>query len=101
MAVINPSFFEGWSTTVEEVKSVGKKIVLSDLEVHREQAPDSAYFFAPDDVKDLHEVLSQLWANNEGGPDFELEEKARQTFHRRQVEFGKLYIKYIKNIELK
>lgn len=26
IAVINPSLFEGWSTTVEEVKSIGKKI---------------------------------------------------------------------------
>ena len=38
LAVINPSLFEGWSSTVEEAKSFGKKILLSDIAVHREQA---------------------------------------------------------------
>ncbi len=37
-ALINPSQFEGWSTTVEEAKSLGVKMLLSDLEVHKEQA---------------------------------------------------------------
>lgn len=31
-AVINPSLFEGWSSTVEECKSVGKNMILSDLD---------------------------------------------------------------------
>ena len=34
--VLNPSHFEGWSTTVEETKSVGKSMILSDLGVHQE-----------------------------------------------------------------
>jgi glycosyltransferase involved in cell wall biosynthesis len=44
-AVLNPSTFEGWSTTVEEAKSLGVPMVLSDLEVHREQAGDDAIYF--------------------------------------------------------
>ncbi len=43
-AVINPSLFEGWSSTVEECKSVGKNMILSDLDVHREQYPKSVFF---------------------------------------------------------
>ena len=38
LAVLQPSLFEGWSTTVEEAKSVGKPMLLSDIPVHREQA---------------------------------------------------------------
>ena len=43
ISLINPSFFEGWSTTVEEAKSMGKRIILSDIEVHREQNPSGGY----------------------------------------------------------
>ena len=48
-AVINPSKFEGWSTSVEEAKTMGKHVLLSDIAVHREQAPTSASYFPPDD----------------------------------------------------
>jgi len=44
--LINPSHFEGWSTTIEEAKALGARILLSDLPVHREQAPE-AIFFSP------------------------------------------------------
>jgi glycosyltransferase involved in cell wall biosynthesis len=47
VAVINPSFFEGWSTTVEEAKRMGARVILSDIAVHREQAPNRGIFFAP------------------------------------------------------
>lgn len=40
--VINPSLFEGWSSAVEECKSVGKRLVLSGIPVHREQAAERA-----------------------------------------------------------
>jgi len=36
-AVIQPSFFEGWSTVVEDAKSLNQHIIVSDLEVHKEQ----------------------------------------------------------------
>lgn len=47
--VINPSRFEGWSTTVEEAKTFHQRLLLSDLPVHREQAPRFGRFFSPDD----------------------------------------------------
>lgn len=43
-AVINPSLFEGWSSTVEECKSVNKRLILSDIDVHKEQAPGAVFF---------------------------------------------------------
>lgn len=48
--LINPSRFEGWSTTVEEGKALGIPMVLSDLPVHREQAGDQADYFTVDDA---------------------------------------------------
>jgi len=54
VAIIQPSLFEGWSTVVEDAKSMNKALIVSDIEVHREQLVDSsARFFAPRDVEDL------------------------------------------------
>lgn len=52
-AVVQPSLFEGWSTTVEDVKRMGKFIFLSDLPVHREQKPPNVCYFNPYDPIDL------------------------------------------------
>lgn len=45
-ALINPSIFEGWSTTVEEAKAMGTPMILSSLRVHREQSEDALFFDA-------------------------------------------------------
>lgn len=58
IAVINPSYFEGWSTTVEESKSLGVHLILSDLPVHREQAEDLAEFFPPNKPSHLALLLA-------------------------------------------
>lgn len=57
IAVINPSLFEGWSTTVEECKSLGKNMILSDIGVHREQNPPDSYFFNPENSEELASIL--------------------------------------------
>jgi glycosyltransferase involved in cell wall biosynthesis len=56
-ALLNPSLFEGWSTTVEEAKSQGVPMLLSDIRVHREQAQGLATFFPPTSVASLADVL--------------------------------------------
>jgi glycosyltransferase involved in cell wall biosynthesis len=58
-ALINPSRFEGWSTTVEEAKSFGVPMILSDIGVHREQAGNSARYFGLDDPEALAGHLLQ------------------------------------------
>ena len=45
VALLNPSLFEGWSTPVEEARSMGVPLLLSDLDVHREQAGSTATYF--------------------------------------------------------
>jgi glycosyltransferase involved in cell wall biosynthesis len=46
LAVIQPSFFEGWSTVVEDSKALNKLVIASDIEVHKEQLQDmdAVYF---------------------------------------------------------
>jgi glycosyltransferase involved in cell wall biosynthesis len=65
MALINPSRFEGWSTTVEEAKSFGVLMILSGLPVHREQAGASARYFEVDDAETLAGHLAAVWQSPE------------------------------------
>ena len=60
VALINPSRFEGWSTTVEEAKAFGVPLVLSDISVHREQAGANALFFPVDDPAALAAQLASF-----------------------------------------
>lgn len=56
-ALLNPSLFEGWSTTVEEARSLGTPMVLSDLEVHREQMEQDALYFDRHSAQSLADAL--------------------------------------------
>lgn len=60
MALINPSECEGWSTTVEEAKSFGVPMILSDIDVHREQTEGSARYFGIRDSKSLADQMLQV-----------------------------------------
>ena len=64
-ALINPSRFEGWSTTVEEAKSFGVPMILSDLDVHREQTAGMASYFGTDDPTALADHLIRAASNPE------------------------------------
>jgi glycosyltransferase involved in cell wall biosynthesis len=57
-ALINPSRFEGWSTTVEEAKAFGAPMILSDIDVHREQTGRTSRYFGVDDPETLANHLS-------------------------------------------
>jgi glycosyltransferase involved in cell wall biosynthesis len=55
--LVNPSLFEGWSTTVEEARAMDQLILLSDIPVHREQTPPRSRFFDPHDAAALADLL--------------------------------------------
>jgi glycosyltransferase involved in cell wall biosynthesis len=63
MALINPSRFEGWSTTVEEAKSFGVPMILSDIDVHREQTKGEASYFGVDAPESLANLLTRASQN--------------------------------------
>jgi len=76
-AVVQPSLFEGWSTVVEDVRAVGRPIFLSDIAVHREQAPDRCTFFPPQSDEALAGALAAQWEGLSPGPDAAAEAAAR------------------------
>jgi glycosyltransferase involved in cell wall biosynthesis len=55
--LINPSFFEGWNTSVEEAKAFNVPMILSNIPVHKEQAGDKAYYFEPNNRGDVAQLL--------------------------------------------
>lgn len=63
-AIIHPSLFEGWSTVVEDAKKLNKFIFLSDLAVHREQAPINSCFFSPLDENEIAQKILSVEPSN-------------------------------------
>jgi glycosyltransferase involved in cell wall biosynthesis len=79
-AVVQPSLFEGWSTVVEDTRAIGRPIFLSDIPVHREQAPPNGSFFSPESHEALAALLAETWAHLRPGPDLDAEAAAlKQT----------------------
>jgi hypothetical protein len=79
IAVMNPSFFEGWSTIVEEAKSIGVPLLLSNLRVHLEQSPKQCRYFDPHDPHNIADVISLVWKEWQPGPHEELERYAKDN----------------------
>ncbi len=94
-AFINPSRFEGWSTSVEEAKSMGKQIVLSDIPVHREQAPPGGFFFPPEDPEALAAAMEAAYNEYDESEDAVMRAAAVANFPERQREFGEAYLRIV------
>jgi len=77
LAVIQPSLFEGWSTVVEDARALGKMMFLSDLDVHKEQAPAHAVFFNKHSSVDLLNKINDILPDLKPGPDPAYEQQAR------------------------
>lgn len=91
VALVNPSLFEGWSTTVEEAKALGKRAILSDLAVHREQAPRRAIYFPPRDAGALADALWQAWEAYDPAEDEAEARLAAETLPARRDAFAAAY----------
>ena len=88
LAVINPSLFEGWSTTVEEARNLGKSVLLSNIDVHREQAPPRGVYFEPDDARDLAGKMRRAWNGFDSGREDALRRQHVPDVTARRRAFG-------------
>lgn len=91
IGLLNPSRAEGWSTSVEEAKSIGKRIILSDIAVHREQAPLDAMYVDPDDAPGLAEAMWTMVTTFDAAVERERMDHARQALPDRVEAFGRAY----------
>jgi glycosyltransferase involved in cell wall biosynthesis len=92
VCVINPSRFEGWGMSVDEARSVGKQVLISDISTHREQDPPKATYFNPENCEDLEEKLAQIWNQSVPGPDAELEREARLRLPARLRSYAETFV---------
>jgi glycosyltransferase involved in cell wall biosynthesis len=95
---INPSRFEGWSSSVEEARSVGKPILMSRIPVHIEQAPAHGVYFDSDDATGLKEQMRELWETHASVDQAARAEAARLALQQRTQAFGETYLQLIKRV---
>lgn len=95
-AVINPSKFEGWSTPVEEARTMGKHVLLSDIAVHREQAPPSANYFAPDRPAELAAAMCAALTRDATHAQ---PEEWRHNYDARLRELGVAYLQIARSLQ--
>ncbi len=93
-AVINPSRFEGWSSTVEEAKTLHRRLLLSDIAVHREQSPKNANYFGVDDAPELARLLMVCAEEDQHEVS---EEEVCTDYIYRLKEFGQNYLNVIRS----
>ncbi|MBD2187096.1 glycosyltransferase family 4 protein [Pseudanabaena mucicola] len=76
IAILQPSQFEGWSTVIEDAKTLGKLVLASNLEVNCEQLGVShPFYLEPENFRQWAIVMQQIWSNTPPGPNL-LQEKA-------------------------
>ena len=64
LSVIQPSKFEGWSTIIEDAKTFGVQVICSDIDVHKEQMGERAFYFKPDSANDLSVIMQSFLNHN-------------------------------------
>lgn len=60
ISIIQPSLFEGWSTVIEDAKSISQYVLASNIPANVEQADTNIEFFDPTDPVELAELISPL-----------------------------------------
>jgi glycosyltransferase involved in cell wall biosynthesis len=55
--IVQPSLCEGWNTLIEDAKALGRPIICSNIDVHREQAPSALGHFSPLDPDGLSKIF--------------------------------------------
>jgi glycosyltransferase involved in cell wall biosynthesis len=63
IAIIQPSRFEGWSTVVEDAKSMDQLILASSIPVHKEQLGDAGFYFDTNKPEELVQLMEHVLNN--------------------------------------
>ena len=85
-SVIQPSLFEGWSTVIEDAKSLQVPVIASNLRVNIEQLGDDHEYFDPHDVDELVDILKDY-------PKRNLDDKLYEEYSKRVKDAAKVLLK--------
>ena len=91
--IIQPSRFEGWSTVIQDAVALGRPLLCSDIDVHREQVPKALGFFPTDRADVLAQLLEAHWDSLPPGPNQRLEELSLTLERDFSVRHGKSLLK--------
>ena len=97
VAVINPSKFEGWSSSVEQAKSMGKEIILSNIKVHKEQNPKRRIFFNPDNQNQISNSILISWDSYNKKKELVYINRAYQSLNQKLIKYARNYQEIILN----
>jgi glycosyltransferase involved in cell wall biosynthesis len=96
--IVQPSLCEGWNTLIEDAKALGRPIICSDIDVHREQAPSALGHFSPLDPDGLAKILLDHFPDLEAGPCLSLETEMLALTRSRARDFGNLVLRYAREV---
>jgi len=86
IGIIQPSLFEGWSTVIEDAKSMHQNIIASDLNVHKEQLIHyGGILFNRTDSTDLSVILSRYLTSPPAKVDYDYD-KDKLLFARKFIQ---------------
>jgi len=89
IAVLQPSLFEGWSTVIEDAKTLGKLVLASNLSVNQEQLGiDHDYYLDPEDPVSWAFVMQDVWEKLKPGPDFVQEQNGLKYLSEAKINCG-------------
>lgn len=97
LAVIQPSRFEGWSTVVEDARTLAKPMLISDFPVHLEQDPPDSHFFEQGNAEQLATLISQAIITLNPGPNLDKETLARSDNTQKIMAFGRCFLKIVQS----
>ena len=97
MAVVQPSSFEGWSTIIEDAKTLGKPVLVSDLPVHHEQlGPSQPYYLSQDSPEEWAIAITAYWRQLTPGPSIGAEREALIKLEHAKRECGLAFTKTLR-----
>jgi glycosyltransferase involved in cell wall biosynthesis len=59
-AIIQPSLFEGWSTVIEDARSLQVPVIASNLNVNIEQLQEKGHYFSPYNAEELSAIIASF-----------------------------------------
>jgi hypothetical protein len=86
--------FEGWGISIDEARTVGKRVLLSDIPTHREQDPPLAVYFDVADRGDLEARLDGIWKEASPGLDHALEGAAPDSLPGRLRSYAESFVAF-------
>lgn len=79
-AVLQPSLFEGWSTVIEDAKSLQVPVIAASLPVNREQLGEKGVYFDPINPEELATIIENYPGRDPGlEPYLDYQQRVKQA----------------------